>query len=719
MPPTKKNGSSATRRKHTNSKLGCLNCKRKKIRCNEQLPICGNCLKGKKEVCSYLSLNQAETDRIRLTHSLRNSQNKLLNQDYRLPTSSSNPNISDDIDKEQVVNKNQKKGDKISLEFKFELSRLPLRFPSISYPPVQFSNMTINDFSNEFKVIHDSSSDESDANKNIKSGKALPNALNLKTSFHKFNYSKISKRVERKINGNESNDMNYHIILGKINIMDYFNDFLIEMSTNEPYIEIVHDTFICLGHTAILNQFHQLLKYNSKFKQTYNSTFVDDFEKKCFEKHGAILTKLRYDIVKFQSWHDNSQNDDRLEYYTSFLGYASFFLTFSIIPLNFSAESYFNSSKGIFAVFEVYNSKIKDVDKASPLYLFLLYNMHFNLTSINVPSYNPEFMIEVQRNLNSLSFIYKNDSLKFKDDDLNFWFDRLKYQYNNLINIFDEKLMPILFKSRDENFVTTYPASIIYDILKKWFSIFPSEAMAYNPNNNSNNYHDEQVFLNDLTTTLYVYYQAISASLSAIFSSCKYLYGMNYMSPCSTVFYHERKIMETNKFNPYHQQYFNFPIDGILQRHNYYAMRLLSFFNRRNTFYQDHLEWSSTPYNDYLRNNRLKSRSINSYEVPIKSFTTTLIRPEHYPTKLDVSSTMANFVFTRRDETMIQKLYARNIETLNFFDQHSILQFDYETMLLLRDYRPIHEARINGQKVDMDNIREYYEDKSIILNSII
>lgn len=42
-----------SRRKHRNSKLGCTNCKRKQIKCDETLPICQNCQK-KHDACSYL-----------------------------------------------------------------------------------------------------------------------------------------------------------------------------------------------------------------------------------------------------------------------------------------------------------------------------------------------------------------------------------------------------------------------------------------------------------------------------------------------------------------------------------------------------------------------------------------------------------------------------------------------------------------------------------------
>ena len=44
------------RRKHTNSRLGCTNCKKRQIKCDETLPVCNTCLK-KNEPCSYMFLS--------------------------------------------------------------------------------------------------------------------------------------------------------------------------------------------------------------------------------------------------------------------------------------------------------------------------------------------------------------------------------------------------------------------------------------------------------------------------------------------------------------------------------------------------------------------------------------------------------------------------------------------------------------------------------------
>ena len=52
------------RRKHKNSKLGCPNCKKRRVKCSEDLPSCTNCMKHKVK-CGYLEYTEKELDEIR------------------------------------------------------------------------------------------------------------------------------------------------------------------------------------------------------------------------------------------------------------------------------------------------------------------------------------------------------------------------------------------------------------------------------------------------------------------------------------------------------------------------------------------------------------------------------------------------------------------------------------------------------------------------------
>lgn len=54
-----------SRRKHRNSHLGCGTCKRRRIKCDETLPACLNCLKGKLH-CAYLNLDGSARNALRM-----------------------------------------------------------------------------------------------------------------------------------------------------------------------------------------------------------------------------------------------------------------------------------------------------------------------------------------------------------------------------------------------------------------------------------------------------------------------------------------------------------------------------------------------------------------------------------------------------------------------------------------------------------------------------
>ncbi|KAI5970070.1 hypothetical protein CANMA_000894 [Candida margitis] len=54
-----------SRRKHRNSHLGCGTCKKRRIKCDETLPSCLNCLKGKLH-CAYLNLDNHARSALRM-----------------------------------------------------------------------------------------------------------------------------------------------------------------------------------------------------------------------------------------------------------------------------------------------------------------------------------------------------------------------------------------------------------------------------------------------------------------------------------------------------------------------------------------------------------------------------------------------------------------------------------------------------------------------------
>ncbi|KAI3405968.2 hypothetical protein KGF56_001187 [Candida oxycetoniae] len=60
----------AKRRKHKNSKMGCPNCKKRRVKCSEDLPACFNCVKHKVK-CGYLDYTKEQLKELREVKSQR------------------------------------------------------------------------------------------------------------------------------------------------------------------------------------------------------------------------------------------------------------------------------------------------------------------------------------------------------------------------------------------------------------------------------------------------------------------------------------------------------------------------------------------------------------------------------------------------------------------------------------------------------------------------
>lgn len=687
---------SSTRRRHTNSKLGCTNCKRKKIRCDENLPNCENCSRGKKEVCSYLSLSSSEINRIKITHSLRNSQNKLLNLNYRLPTSS-NEKLDYPDEKSSSV-----------LEFKFELTKLPLKIPSIPYPPVQFNNLTINDFDADFKVI--SSTPEPKTN--------LPNSTKG-GSFSRLDYQRMNKkRVMDLPNVKVPPELNYHVVQAKYNLVDYLIDFINQLPhwarTND--YDLIWESLNTLSRVIILNQFKMKTQYQPD--QILN---LNEFEKTCFEKHAAAILKLTNESNNFTS--DINYNHEK----THLNSYSCCFINFTSILLNFSIDTYYQTSKKLYEIFNNYSNYLQ-VNNLKPLkiFQFMVNNLQYNMMSINIPSYYPQFLIELSSNLENLSIIYKKQSTDqkfFNNDSLNKYYFKLNLQYNNLSNFIKFDIIPIIFDKRNESNISIYSPSIIYSILKKWLSIFPSEAMNFNENLVPMNQSIDGQFLSDLSITLYNYYHNISIILDTIFPSCKYLFSVSCMTPFTKLppNIHYKNSNHENWFVPNSTTGY-MRCNDYLIKHNYYIIRIGTFFQNRYKFYQNHVIWKN-PYNKDLSSIRSKPRYMkNVLEIPIRLFNQTIIRPEHYPIRIHshydilLRDPKVNSIFTRVDENMDQNLYTSNLETIDFFNKNSSTDFDYNNNLLVKDYKPMETIQVPSE-VDLQfkDLKSYYEDRTLII----
>lgn len=595
----------------------------------------------------------------------------------------------------------------------------------MSYPPLQYNILTMNDFDKEFNVVEDNEMepDQDDSDQ----------ALTVTTT---------TKLVNSSSSGDESDDSDLHarkiLAFGFIkptkfskikhenkprshsNIaIEKINNFI--LSHND---ELINQSLIVLGQVIILNEMKATKKYNP---DKFSEHLIDSSERKGLERFEHLL--ISFEAGMNQLHLSNKCSEDSLS-----LTLANYCLSYCNLLLNSSSESYVKLNNNIFKIFNIHSKLNPQEPNVYTTQLSSMINK--DIICINLPSYDPKFLVEMIGNLDKFQInIFKlEDVYKFKlNEKLNHYYNKLVIQYYSLIKFLKVDLLPIIQSCRDEKFISTYSSSVILTLLKKWYLTFPRELISFNskmiPNPNS----FEGLYLKDVTICLYMYYNCVSVILDSIFPASNYLFNLSFNF--NDLFENElakssfSKYMIVDKTNPLTNSskklVESFKISDFLQRNNFLTNRIYSFFKIRNKFLttsiirQDYL--SLNP--DLSIEDRMKSRVLKNYlEIPIANFNNTLIRPEHYPTSIHshydllLKDKLVNLIYTRVDDIFNKKMFSRNIETLNFFQPNCFLQFDYSSKFLLNDYRNSDEienaAVIETTSTDLKN---HLVDRHLIL----
>lgn len=743
--------SASIRRRHTNSKLGCLNCKRKKVRCDENLPECHNCSKAKKDKCSYLSLNQTEINKIKLTHSLRNSQNKLLDSNYRLPTSKSVA-IRDKINKLKASGCDRSDEEHHTwegIEFKHELIDLPIRIPSYDYPPLQYKVSTINDFGNEFRVIYDTPEREEEIGYSSggtsgtistnpqttqltpllttmsstpsinpqhsfpKKPAPLPNALHSDFSFPPMSHKSHVF----------PNPFNEKFLKGSHPNIGHIFNMLIFSKYHTKHLLLLTDLLICLGRCIIMSS---LKRDNiSILLSSNNFSNLSLFNRSCFEDHSKCLVKMRCEITKYNSQIGlmamNNQVNEYIPYLqtvTPLLYFGSIFLSYCVLLLDFSMENYNKISSDSYKIMEKYLSITNNIPNYNhpDLIGHILKTLQHQFLFVKIPGYDIQYSNKLVMNLQSLAPTFDNLDV---DENQPPSFIILKSYYQRLIQFITQEYIPVIkdpFTYQPTNH--HQPVNKVFNLLKKWSILTPGETFS------TREYQldlMQQSVIQDLWLLLTSYYYTIGISLKSSFPFATYQFGITFNAlqvkmgkAWFTVRSNHYEI--TKVLNLLDKDVGNNDMSNILQRHIFFNLRMFSFFSHRFKIYLENSQWNSDTSNQQkLLGDRCYK---NIQEKPIKDFNLTLIRPEHYPTSTstnDDQDQLDGHKFIRYDESMSLKLYTRNIETLDFFSNDYVLQFDFESMCLLRDYRPLINQEISLGPLTAGDIENYLEDRKMIV----
>lgn len=648
----------STRRRHTNLKLGCLNCKRKKIRCDENLPECGNCTRAAKEPCSYLGLTPAEINKLRVTHLLRNSQNKLLALGHRLPAATS---AGVGGDKKSAAGALLPPAS--NLEFQFEMCPFDKPLPQIPYASLQFYHLSVSTFGREYEL----DSAQLLGRDAARLG-ALPGAVTHPAPLPAISYRKLRQPIREQ----------YWQTLG-------FPELVFDMDATYPCMLLLIRSQLNLAQALMLSRWKQRKDVN------LDKALADrlaDIESRCCYNVSGILREVQETAAEFRNLEADLDETVTQRIIFCFLFWCC---CAALSVLNFHRMTVL---RAVSDRCEVY-VRLLHLKSRPSLVQQVIDNlettMQRNMTLIHIPSYEPAFMAELHekyRLLAPLIDVHADAGLR--------------HDYHAISAFLAEHIVPILFTLRNEQFITTYPPSVTYKALQRWWSIAPSEASP------CNFLDHKKGFTKDLANTFYLYKRAIEKALDTVMPAARYLFSLGFEG----IPHRPGRGLEDIRPDLGEYPEADKVVGEMLWRHNVYALRLTAFFSSRARLFAQHGIW--TIGEDPKRNIFAPKQIKNALEIPIHRFSSLPIRPEHYARQ--IHSHYDSFI---RDQS-VYAVYTRSSEdshpfqTLDLFDLSRPLNFLWNSCMCAEDYIPEVDSKMN--MVGLLMLQSYYKERERILD---
>lgn len=275
--------------------------------------------------------------------------------------------------------------------------------------------------------------------------------------------------------------------------------------------------------------------------------------------------------------------------------------------------------------------------------------------SVYLPAYDPSFLHEYRSMLNSLGNILNvlstsstTAALDSKEIDTQKF---IEAKFADLIAFTNETIDVFLPKINNNLGNLDIQQQALFDVLHKWVRIFPARSMFISTENDP------------VENILFFFYKCLKKALYAVFPQVKYFLVREFDSPVTV----DISVPEED-FEIYLKGLEN-PMDCCYSRQSYeqvknqlktlgsYAIRVIIFLQKRleilnRTVIYDWSVKESFPIDDIksfrdsvtdiakLRNDF--KMEVQLHELPISSFATTFIRPEHYPRRFQYGNKEIN-----------------------------------------------------------------------------
>jgi len=235
-------------------------------------------------------------------------------------------------------------------------------------------------------------------------------------------------------------------------------------------------------------------------------------------------------------------------------------------------------------------------EDSSPIAAFVLQSIGHTMSALFIPTYDFNVLYEIFDVLKDFGPI-----LRKENDEI------LTMHYEKLIDYLDSNVLnsTIKYKKNDE-FITSYPSDMIYELYHSFNSILPSEVFTI------------PTMGNPIQRVFYLFYFMVGRAMDNVFPETRYLTQHRYIGPTTVYPFTIGDIYDEN-------------LSPDLIYFANYSLRVLTFFSRRSDFFSRYMKIMN-PFPEKLPENRFLSRKTSKVkETQIINFKNSIIRPWNYP----------------------------------------------------------------------------------------
>lgn len=603
------------RKKHRKSHLGCMNCKQRRIKCDESLPECSQCIKYRVD-CSYLLLSGPEVAELRRQKAAMAAANlneqELKKEAHKGPTkasvdsastegvtiatqpaqqsvtSSKNYTMSNEI-KNTLTNSNQDTQNNRTSNL---ITPKPPTFDDIT--TADMNNMSMPPFPTEPYSLTPTIMEIFDSPRQV-----LPQHRDVekvpffvsKSDQKRVSPSGAGSSANNLLDNTSTNTLNTPYTIATTNNTPNFMSISISRDSDEAanstaaakydtskraiwlegfesailrtiFEQFIDSVYMLAGSDDIL--YHAVMSFSFGFLavRTGNHKLYSHDHRAC------ALRLLQRELIK-----PKCDNPDSLASAALIMSWDSFFQQDDL-------RAYVNLSKGVGTVLE----KIELSENVTGVAGCMKHALFEAMKCVHVPPYGHDFLPELYGHVQSVRPFIERSMDATLCNQHTALLDYLRYVMNYL-------------QSHTRDVVSVgryyYSPQFLFDILRQWLQIFPINALS-----NVNTYSE----YHQLT---YLYYHTVTRVLDALFPEARYIFQFGFIGPVDSV---GMDATFAESLNP-----------GV----SAYPLKVMNFF-------RDRLVRLNTMLAD-LAPMGLEFPEKSIFELCISSFDTTVLSAQHMP----------------------------------------------------------------------------------------